>query len=83
MRALPFRATTLAFALWLLATLLQAQAIQFVDVTEAAGLKEPLLGILKKEKPVTDKLSASEIEAIFDPKSFYSHLDYLYEKVLK
>jgi len=59
-------------------------AYQIVQRTalEALDKKQPLLSVLKNEKKVGEILKPNEIEAIFDPKSFYTHLDYLYEKVL-
>ncbi len=59
-------------------------AYQIVQRTalQALDQKQPLLSLLKNEKKVGELLKPQEIEAIFDPKSFYTHLEYLYEKVL-
>ncbi len=49
----------------------------------ALDKKKPLLEILRADARVTQKFSDAELTALFDPKQFYQHLDYLYEKVLK
>ncbi len=56
--------------------IVQSSALAAIDK------KIALAQVLAAEPLVTQKLSGAELTAIFDPRQFYGHLDYLYEKVL-
>jgi adenylosuccinate lyase len=43
--------------------------------------KIPLLGLLKKDKEVSNKLSAKELEEIFDYTFFLKHIDTIFKRL--
>jgi adenylosuccinate lyase len=57
-------------------TIVQAKAHEALD----SGTS--FLELLKKEKPVTERISEKELTALFDSSQALRHVDYLYEKVL-
>lgn len=59
-----------------------AYTIVQANAHEALDSGTSFLELLKKQKPVTERIPEKDLTALFDPSQALRHVDYLYEKVL-
>ena len=60
------------------------EAYQIIQRNALKALDQqiPLKDLLKQDAGVSEKLDSAELDKLFDPKLYFKHVDYLYEKVL-
>ncbi|MEZ4751786.1 MAG: adenylosuccinate lyase [Bdellovibrionota bacterium] len=61
----------------------EAYEIVQQNALKALDNETPFLGLLKSDARVAKALSPDSLDVLFEPQSYFGHLDYLYEKVLK